>query len=154
MVACYPLSYQATAALPDGLRVTYTIQPMFGFHSDWTRRIGVRYGQNQIHQQLFEDTGWWRGSNLYRHKSGAYVIDEGEIGCFGFTVKPLSFDVPTSILCDKHVVAQKVQGDASRFYVDLMYLGTFIETPNAADDAPISFVPAAEMAEIALPDGL
>jgi hypothetical protein len=138
--ACYPRSYDATTIPQEGLRVTYTVVPMFGFHSDWTRAVSVNYGVNEIQQDLFEDTGWWRGSNLYRYKSGIYVIDEGQAGCFGFMVEPLSFDVQENISCKQNA--------------DFTYLGAFVETPNAPDGAKISFVSADEEPEVELPDPL
>jgi len=72
-IACYPRSYKATAIPQEGLVITYTVKPMFGIHSDWTRAVTVKHGSAEIQTDLFEDTGWWRGSNLYRHKSGDYV---------------------------------------------------------------------------------
>ncbi|NIZ62540.1 hypothetical protein DL239_16330 [Sedimentitalea sp. CY04] len=125
---------------------------MFGFHSDWTRAISVKYGAKEIQQDLFEDTGWWRGSHLYRHKSGIYVIHEGQNGCFGFTVEPLSFDVRASISCEKSMTARQEISGASQYYTDLIYLGAFSETPNAPDGVPISFVSADERPEAELPD--
>jgi len=151
-VACYPSSYDATAVPQEGLRVTYTVKPMFGFHSEWTRAVSVKYGENEIQQDLLEDTGWWRGSHLYRHKSGIYVIHEGQNGCFGFTVEPLSFDVRASISCEKNMTARQEQSDASQYYTELTYLGAFSETPNAPDGAPISFLSADEKPETELPD--
>lgn len=150
--ACYPRSYQATATPQEGLNITYSVRPMFEFHSDWTRAVSVKYGATEIQQDLFEDTGWWRGSNLYRHKSGVYVIHEGQNGCFGFRVEPLSFDVQERISCEKTASTQQQESGASRYYSDLFYLGAFIETPTSPDGAPITFISASEKPEAKLPD--
>lgn len=150
--AFYPRSYQATAILQEGLNITYSVRPMFGFHSDWTRVVSVKQGATEIQQELFEDTGWWRGSHLYLHKSGAYVIHEGQAGCFGFEVEPLSFDVRERISCEKNMANQQREDGASLYYSDLIYLGVFVETPNSVEGSPIRYIPAAEKPEAELPD--
>lgn len=150
--AFYPRSYQATAIPQEGLRITYSVRPMFGFHSDWRRTVSVKHGATEIEQDLFEDTGWWRGSHLYLHKSGAYVIHEGQNGCFGFEVEPLSFDVQAQISCEKNMTTRQREDGASRYYRDLIYLGAFIETPNSPEGSPIRYVPAADKPETELPD--
>jgi hypothetical protein len=154
LVACVPRSYNAIAVPVDGLVVTYTVQSLFGFQSDWSRTIRVTDGVTEISQELFEDTGWWRGSHLYRHKSGVYVIHEGQIGCFGFKTEPLSFHVPAYISCEKSMALEQEQDGASRYYANFIYLGRFVETPNSPDGTPISFVSADEAPEVELPDVL
>ena len=149
---CYPRSYQASAFLQDGLIVTYSLKPMFGLQSDWTRVINVKYRATEIQQDLLEDTGWWRGSHLYRHKSGVYVIHEGQAGCFGFTVEPLSFRVQEHISCEKKTNTQHQESGVSPYYSDLIYLGAFIEMPNSSDGAPVRFIPVDEKPEVELPD--
>ncbi len=152
MAACSSRSYEATAILPENVTVTYSVQPMFGFHSDWTRQVSVTRDGEEVQQELFEDTGWWRGSHLYRHASGVYVIHEGHAGCFGFTVKPLSFNVRARISCEKREGIPQDAHGASRYYADFDYLGAFIETPNSPDGSPISFLSVDERAEVELPD--
>lgn len=149
-----PRSYDATAIPEQGLSVVYIVKPMFGFHSDWKRSIIVKNGATEIQKELLADTGWWRGSHLYRHTSGFYLIHEGQNGCFGFTVNPLSFDVQTDALCKKNSQTRKKQGDTSQYYTDLKYLGAFVENQAARDGAPISFLSADEKPEIELPDVL
>lgn len=150
--ACSSRTYEATAILPENVTVTYSVQSMFGFHSDWTRQVSVTRDSEEIQQELFEDTGWWRGSHLYRHTSGIYVIHEGQAGCFGFTVEPLSFNVRARISCEKREGIPQDTHGASRYYADLVYLGAFIETPNSPDGSPISFLSVDERAEVELPD--
>lgn len=150
--ACSSRTYEATAILPENVTVTYFMQSMFGFHSDWTRQVRVTHDGEEIQQDLFEDTGWWRGSHLYRHTSGIYVIHEGQTGCFGFTVEPLSFDVRGRISCEKREDIPQDADGSSQYYADLVYLGAFIETPHSADGSPISFLSADERPEAELPD--
>lgn len=152
ITACSSRTYEATAILPENVTVTYSVQSMFGFHSDWTRQVSVTREGEQIQQELFEDTGWWRGSHLYRHTSGVYVIHEGQARCFSFTVEPLSFNVRARISCEKREGIPQDMHGASRYYTDLFYLGAFIETPNSPDGAPISFLSVDERAEVELPD--
>lgn len=150
--ACSETSYEASVSPQEGLLVTYAVKTMFGIHSDWTRAIRVKYGSNEIQEDLFEDTGWWRGSHLYRHKSGVYVIHEGQLGCFGFSVEPLSFDIQADVSCRKDRSTQRDSLGTSPFYLDLTYLGTFVETPDSPDGAPISFIPRDVKPETELPD--
>ena len=150
--ACASRTYEATAILPENVTVTYSVRSMFGFHSDWTRQVRIANDGEEIQQELFEDTGWWRGSHLYRHASGIYVIHEGQAGCFGFTVEPLSFNVLARISCEKREGIPQDADGASQYYADLVYLGAFIETPNSTDGSPISFLSADERPEAELPD--
>ncbi|MBP9182789.1 MAG: hypothetical protein KBF78_06635 [Fuscovulum sp.] len=152
-LACQVWGHTATAIPQEGLAVTYTVAPMFGWHSDWTRTITVSFRGSSIRQDLFEDTGWWRGSHLYRHISGAYVIHEGQAGCFAFTVDPLSFAPPVDISCLKNPSASSAGGTASKYYADMTYLGAFVET-HAKDGPPIAFIPADQAPEVELPDVL
>lgn len=136
--ACWPNAYHASTSPQDDLTITYTVEPKFG--------------AAEIHQVLFEDTGWWRGSHLYSHRSGAYVIHEGQNGCFGFELSPLSFEVRSNISCKKRNDTCRQDGDASPYYEDLIYLGGFFETPSAPDGVAIRFIPVSEKAEVELPD--
>ncbi|NJM83608.1 MAG: hypothetical protein HC844_15045 [Tabrizicola sp.] len=154
LLACQSDTHEARATPQEGLLVTYMVVPMFGWHSDWTRTVAVSFQGAEIRRELFEDTGWWRGSHLYRHSSGAYVIHEGQAGCFAFTAEPLAFDPPQLISCEKDPVAASRGGAGSRYYVDLTYLGAFVETPRVGTGGPIAFIPAEQSPEAELPDPL
>ena len=150
--ACYPRRFEATATPQEGLTITYSVSPLFTVHgSDWKRAVRVKYGQGMVRQGLFEDTGWWRGSHLYRHTSGNYVIHEGQNGCFGIDIDPLKFTVPAKDLCQKVTGDLANGGGTSRFYPGLTYLGKFDENTGARDGAPIRFIPVDELAEQELP---
>lgn len=159
--------YNAVANLPGGVIARMSVTPLFGFHSDWDREFTVRDGDTVASIDLFEDTGWWRGSHLYLHSSGTYVIHEGQNGCFGFTLEPVSFEVHTSISCVKTAdMAIRVSEDnpelngypASRYYVGLFYVGRFVEAgrvPGLRDaraETPIVFQTYEQQAEPELPE--
>ncbi len=152
LAMCYPRTFEASATLPENVTLTFSVKPMFSLQSDWTRKVVIKRGGEKIELPLSEDTGWWRGSHLYRHASGAYVIHEGQDGCFGFTLDPLSFDIQTRISCRKHEGLPQNGDGASPYYADLIYLGAFVETPNSADGSPIRFLSPEERAEVELPD--
>lgn len=162
LFGCSPVdnTYYATATLKEGLIVTMSVTPLFSLQSDWERRIKIRDGHSVITQELFPDTGWWRGSNLYRHKSGAYVIHEGQIGCIVFTKKPLAFKIARSFSCErqqaKTVQEQNLKLHGKRpksmCYKDMTYLGSFIETPS--NTLKIIFVGYERHIENYLPDSL
>ena len=137
----------------DGLEVTVSIWAMHSLHSDWHREVNVVYRGSRISKRLFEDTGWWRGSNLYRHTSGAYVIHEGQNGCFSFTVDPLEFADTPSGVCEKSETTDQI-GDGSRYYPELTYLGQFHETYRDEDGIRLRFLAPQDMPEVELPDPL
>ena len=93
--------YISVANLHGSATVSMSVTPMIGIHSDWNRAFTVNDSDTTASIDLFEDTGWWRGSHLYLHSSGTYVVHEGQNGCFGFTLDPVSFEVRTSISCAK-----------------------------------------------------
>lgn len=166
--ACSP-EYVAIANLPGGATASMSLTAMFGIHSDWSREFTINDGDTVVSLDLFEDTGWWRGSHLYLHASGTYVVHEGQIGCFGFTLEPVSFGVRTSISCSKLAdTAIRLLADspelngypASRYYVGLYYIGRFVEAggvPELQDtraETPIVFQTYEQQAEPELPDVL
>jgi len=152
--SCSQRNFTAIAELDNGAIVSMIVSPMFGFHSDWERRIVVEHNGERIEKELFEDTGWWRGSNLYRHISGAYVIHEGQMGCFGFSIEPLEFELASTISCEKVVKDTGLDKGQSRFYTEMSYLGIFIETPRSETGNPITFFTANSRTETELPDAL
>ena len=129
MLTACAATHDATAQLSRNGQATMTLRAMFGIHSDWHRTLRISDGKTTASLELFEDTGWWRGSHLYLHSSGAYVVHEGQNGCFAFTLMPIAFDPPTPIPCDK--ARQPGAGDnvdfggypASKFYDGLFYVG-------------------------------
>ena len=159
--------YVAIANLPGSATVSMSVTPIFGIHSDWNREFIINDGDMAASIDLFADTGWWRGSHLYLHSSGAYVVHEGQNGCFGFTLDPVSFDVRTSIACAKMAdTAIRLSADipelngypASRYYVGLFYIGRFVEAgrvPELRDtraETPIVFQTYDQQAEPELPE--
>jgi hypothetical protein len=140
--------------------VALIISPMFSLQSDWHRKLSIETPTGSLESDLFEDTGWWRGSNLYRHSSGVYVLHEGQAGCVLFRVSPPELVRDAAISCDK--TEQTVEDDtvqaynslrgfpASRFYTDFQYIGTFAETPQGQE--AISFIGADKQPEPELPD--
>jgi hypothetical protein len=77
----WPRVHVAEAVLDGGERVALRLRPMVSLHSDWHRDLIVRDADGRRRIRLFEDTGWWRGSQLYRRPDGALVLDEGQAGC-------------------------------------------------------------------------
>ena len=159
--------YISVANLHESATVSMSVTPMFGIHSDWNRALTVNDGDTTASIDLFEDTGWWQGSHLYLHSSGTYVVHEGQNGCFGFTLEPVSFDVRTSISCAKMAdTATRLSADspelngypASIYYVGLFYVGRFVEAgrvPELRDTAaevPIVFQTYEQQAEPELPE--
>lgn len=159
--------YISVANLQGSATVSMSVTPMFGFHSDWNRAFTVNNGDTTASIDLSEDTGWWRGSHLYLHTSGSYVVHEGQNGCFGFTLEPVSFDVPTTISCAKmadtaiglSANSPELSGyPASRYYDGLFYIGRFVEAARAPelrdtrDETPIVFQTYEQQAEPELPE--
>ncbi len=153
IILFWPRSYHAKATLVSGPEITILIAPMFGLHSEWTRQVSVEYNGEWVSKELMSDTGWWRGSNLYRHTSGAYVIHEGQGWCFSFTLEPLEFDTTPNISCLKNTIVHASLGKESPYYQDMSYLGRFIENSYHSDGQRISFTLADQAPELELPDG-
>jgi len=159
--------YVATANLQGSATASMSVTPMFGFHSDWTREFTINDGNTTASIDLSEDTGWWRGSHLYLHSSGTYVVHEGQNGCFDFTLEPVSFDARVSISCAKMAdKAARLSADspeldgypASRYYVGLFYIGRFVEAGHVQElrdtraETPIVFQTYEQQAEPELPE--
>ncbi|MBA4492261.1 hypothetical protein [Paracoccus sp. S1E-3] len=64
-----------------GATVAMMISPLFSLHSDRHRKLSIETPTGRRVNDPVEDTGWWRGRNLYRHASGIYVLYEGQAGC-------------------------------------------------------------------------
>lgn len=155
VAGCIPQSRRAQIDVGGGASVALIVSPMFGWHSDWHRKLSIKAPKGSLEIDLFEDTGWWRGSNLYRHESGLYVLHEGQAGCIIFSVSPPKVVNDPAISCDKSnqtVPGGTVKADtssqgfpASRFYRDFQYIGQFVETPHG--QKPISFIGADKQPE-------
>ena len=160
LTACRPFGSKATADLPGQISVTMVVRPMAGWHGDWHRTLAMATPDGTTTQQLFEDTGWWRGSNLYVHASGLYVLHEGQAGCIVLPMQAPTGDAEPDISCDKASPAPVTQTlevqpgspgfPLSRFYRDLFYIGHFAETPDAEE--AITFIPVDQQSEPDLPD--
>lgn len=149
----WPRFHEATAIPEPDLQITISIRPMQGLHSDWYRKVSVVYNDEKISKDLLQDTGWWRGSNLYRHTSGAYVIHEGQGWCFGITLEPLEFDTRLGSSCLKDEVTTGTIDGHSLYYRDFIYLGHFYETWRDEEGVRIRYSEARLTPEIELPDG-
>lgn len=149
----YPRVHKTSATPEEYLQITMSIWPMQGFHSDWHRKVLITYNGQRISKELFGDTGWWRGSNLYRHISGAYVVHEGQGWCFGFTLEPLEFNRTLEDFCIKGQITKENLNGHSRYYRDLIYLGHFYETWRDEKGIRIRYTTADQTPEVELPDG-
>lgn len=139
----------AIAELGGGNEVSMRLRPMFSMQSDWTRTLVLLSPSGHFEKELPEDTGWWRGSNLYLHDTGVYVMHEGQAGCVTFTMSPPKIIRAPEISCEK--VGGQTGGEGqSRFYRGMRYLGQFIET--AREDVAVRFIDANEAPEPELPD--
>lgn len=151
-------AHQASVNLDGGVRVSLEVSGMFSLQSDWRRTLTVEHRGEIISRELFEDTGWWRGSNLYLAEAGLFVLDEGQDGCIAFRLDPVRFD-DKAARCHKRrqtLTNEKISGrdDNTRSYVypGMRYLGRFAETLD--DSARVEFISAGEAPEIRLPDPL
>lgn len=152
---CYDESF-VSADILDGVTVTMAVQPIFSLQSDWTRRLTVKDGEASVTVELFEDTGWWRGSNLYVTLSGDFVLDEGQTGCFVFHRAPLEYMPRQDCKNYGHVRSAPPNPielaevfPLSHFWAGLFYVGAFVEVPGA--EGPVQFRGFRERAEVQLP---
>lgn len=145
--------HRASAIPEENLKVTMSITAMAGIHSDWHRNVSISYKGRRIGKKLYQDTGWWRGSNLYRHTSGAYVVHEGQGWCFGFTLEPLQFNKALEKNCVKGQGTEENPNGYSLYYRDLIYMGHFYETWRDEEGIRIRYSPAGQNPEVELPDG-
>lgn len=150
----WPRVHSATAVPEADLEISISIWPMQSIHSNWHRKVSVEYGGTRIAMRLFEDTGWWRGSNLYVHSSGTYVVHEGQSGCFAFTTEPTEFVSVPSGVCTKRSSVSHHAEQGSQFYRDLVYLGHFQETYRDPEEVRIRFLTSSQTPEVELPEVL
>jgi len=160
LAGCRSEDHRAQIDLGDEVLVSLTVSPMSSLQSDWHRKLAIETPAGTWEGSLAEDTGWWRGSNLYRHSSGVYVLHEGQGGCVLFRTEPPGLVSDPAISCNKtdltvegnalSVVVSPGGFPASRFYADLQYIGQFVETPLRPN--AISFIRANERPETELPE--
>lgn len=160
VAGCKPQAHRAQTSVEAGATVALVVTPMFSLQSDWHRQLLIETPTGRLQSDLVQDTGWWRGSNLYRHSSGAYVLHEGQGGCLVFRVSPPELLRDPAVLCHKNdhamngsaawVGTSPGEFPASQFYSDFRYIGQFLETPQGQD--AISFISADEAPEPELPD--
>ncbi|NBZ89268.1 hypothetical protein [Stagnihabitans tardus] len=130
------------ADLGDGKTVVLRGQPLFGWHSDWSRQLVISDGWSSETVKLFEDTGWWRGSALYRDAEGGYLLDDG-IDYVVFALCPPRFIDPPSRQGNPGAASEpapeagchpgplEAEAPASRYHDQgegLRFLGIFVET--------------------------
>jgi hypothetical protein len=115
--------------------LTLVAHPSFGFQSDWSRAYEISDGETSVTIRAFDDTGWWRGSAVFRDRSGAFFIDDG-IDYFFFSICPPQVleRLPTTPLpvCEESGALDGVASDRNSPSPDLVYLGTFLERPIIA----------------------
>ena len=160
VAGCLPEKQLATVPLAGGAEVTMRVRGMFGLHRDWSRTLQVNAPQGSVELALADDTGWWRGSNLYLWKAGVYVLHEGQGGCVQFRIDPPVFPAGQSDVCDRNRAGADDMssmrhgpmsfGPVSRFYPGLIYLGRFAEGSDKR--SPLRFIGADEAPEMELPD--
>lgn len=152
LVGCRP-EYTASADIAGGAAVTMTVRGMFSMQSDWMRSLRVEQNGESVSIDLGADTGWWRGSNLYRSQRGVYVLDEGQAGCKAFMIDPPRFLVSAGALCDRSpgvpIAEPKSDSTRSKIYPALEYLGRFVEARNGTRG--VRFLTAVKEAERLLP---
>ncbi|GAA6164373.1 hypothetical protein NBRC116590_20770 [Pelagimonas sp. KU-00592-HH] len=102
-----------------------------------------------------EDTGWWRGSNLYLAEADLVILDEGQGGCVAFRLNPVRFDDQASRCPERleKLTNEEVSGGntnaKSDVYSGMRYLGRFNEALDKG--APVELLTQEEAPEIRLP---
>jgi hypothetical protein len=150
----WPRYHTVTVTPEADLEITFSIWAMQSLHSDWHRKVSIEYRGTSIDMRLFEDTGWWRGSNLYLHNSGTYVVNEGQSGCFAFTVEPTEFVKVPDGSCMKRSFLELDRDQGSKLSKDLIYIGRFQETYRDAEGVRLRYFDASQSSEVELPGAL
>jgi len=159
-----PPKHSAQVSLGNGVTATLTGTPLFGFHSDWSREFAISDGAQSHSVDLFEDTGWWRGSNLYFYPPSTYALNGNPADFEVFTVDPLSFPeraaMPDGVFRDDTAAALGKLATydgypASRYHAGMFYVGRFVEKHRVpelrerTDLGAITFLTHLEQAELA-----
>ena len=134
-MCAFPQPHVATAELGGRSTLMLRAYPLFGHHNDWSRSYVISDGESSVTIEAFEDTGWWRGSALFKDATGAYFIDDG-FDFFFFSVCPLKVlkQLPIEPLpdCDGAESIKGVPSPRTFPSSKLTYTGTFFERPDIA----------------------
>lgn len=147
--------HPAIAKLNHTAQANVSIKGMFSLQSDWHRTFTIKNNGRSIARKLIQDTGWWRGSQLYSTEDGLYILDEGQGGCLAFRLDPLEFDDRAAKCATRRSAApvrmtsNAPERLASHVYPGLVYLGRFSEIHG--DHAGLEFFIADTTPEITLP---
>ncbi|PHO02651.1 hypothetical protein CSC82_19265 [Rhodobacteraceae bacterium 4F10] len=127
--------------LEEGRHIEMSLTSLISLQADWERYLTIFDEKHEVQVELLSDTGWWRGSSLYLHRSGLYVLNEGQGGCVVFQASPPQILHGYSHLCNKTPIDTERSGlnfssdgcTPSRHYTDLCFLGLFFEAQGAED---------------------
>jgi len=139
MISWHLSKTTVSAELEDSIKVSMTLKPAFmtyaiGLHSDYHRDLRVNTKSRTKSKSLFMDTGWWRGSQLYRAKDGSVILHEGQNGCLLLVTAEGAPSI-TSIDCterladsiDPSCTAPSAKPQPSFQFSGWTYLGRFYE---------------------------
>lgn len=134
--------HSKTVTINEERRVEISLVGLFSLQSDWDRHLTVSDGEKRIRVELLSDTGWWRGSSLYRYESDIYVLHEGQGGCVVFQFNPLKTLQGYSYLCDRMRSNEAIEATTfdteacrpSRHCSDLCFIGLFFEANGSEDE--------------------
>lgn len=152
--------HRETVELGGGKSLTMSIMDLFSLQSDWERSLTISSSEQHLTVNLFSDTGWWRGSSLYLHKSGRYVLQEGQVGCTVFQFSPPELVTNSRAYCVRKDPSEEPRSDSdswsgfiqSRHYRDLYFIGLFFEANGA--EKVLQFNPASQQVEPLMPSPL
>jgi hypothetical protein len=145
MTGCYSDRTIAWESPGVGVRLEMVLSPVWSLQSDWERTLTIVAPGGSASLHLFQDTGWWRGSNLYDGGQGTWVLDEGQLGCVSIVLDPPAV---ATAPCPERA---SDEGSASLRFETFKFVGYFSE--GSRKDEP-RFVDRIERAETILPDEL
>lgn len=152
LVACKPRVHAIAADLGGDVVVTMEVSALGGFQSDWNRWLTVSSREDGVTLELFEDTGRWRGSALYRHVDrDVYILNEGQGGCVFFHTEPLEF---VARHCPKSDPVAQARAPMSHQFEGYVFVGLFFETDGEAEPPWLWYNPAERQSEPLMADPL
>lgn len=130
--------HSKTVTIREGFHIEMSLSGLISRQFDWERYLTVFDDEGTVRVELLSDTGWWRGSSLYLHKSGAYVLNEGQGGCVVFQSSPPEILKGYSHFCNRRPVDTEQSNlnfqldncTPSQHYVDLCFMGLFFEAED------------------------